>query len=149
MRSHGCVAASSSPWTDSIHALAAGEQLVRRGDDLVDQALGLGLRRLHARALQEDVHQRVLDAEHADRAGDAAATGQQAEGDLGQADLVAAVGRDAVVAGERDLEAAAERGAVDGRDDGLAERLELAQRRLDRLDVRRTALARRPAWPAS
>ena len=70
----------------------------------------------------------VLEAEHADRAGDAAAAGQQAERDLGQADLVAAVGRDAVVTGERDLEAATECGAVDGRDDGLAARLELAQR---------------------
>src|SRR5690349_189915 len=77
---------------------------------------------------------------------DAAAAGQQAEGDLGQADLVAAVDRDAVVGGERDLEATAERGAVDGRDDRLREGLETAQGRLDDLhrleDLRRVGLGR-------
>ena len=100
--------------------LGGAEQLIGR-DDLVDQALGLGDGRLHARALDEDVHDRVLDAEHPDGAGDAATAGEQAEGDLGQADLVATVRRDAVVTRERDLEAAAECGAVDGRDDGLAD----------------------------
>ena len=56
---------------------------------------------------------------------DAAAAGQQAEGDLGQAELrLRVVERDAVVAGERDLEAAAERGAVERGDDRLAERLQ-------------------------
>ena len=69
---------------------------------------------------EQELHQRIGDAEHADGARDAAATGQQAEGRLGQADLVAAVDRDAVVGRERDLEAATERGAVDRRDDGLA-----------------------------
>ena len=37
------------------------------------------------------------------------------------------VGGDAVVTRQRDLEAAAERGAVDGGDDGLAEGLQRAQ----------------------
>ena len=44
------------------------------------------------------------------------------------------VGDDPVVARERDLKAAAERGAVDGGDDGLAEGLQLAQVGLDALD---------------
>ena len=51
---------------------------------------------------------------------------------LGEADCdLRVVDDDPVVAGERDLEAAAERGAVDRRDDRLAERLQAAQRRLD------------------
>lgn len=58
--------------------------------------------------------------------------GQQAEGDLGQADLGAGgVQGDAVVAGEGDLVAAAEGRAVDGGDDRLAEGLDAAQRLLD------------------
>ena len=69
------------------------------------------------------------------RAGDAAAAGQQAQRHLGEADDQRPdVGGDAVVAGQRDLQAAAERGAVDGGDDGLAERLQLAQVGLDALD---------------
>ena len=43
--------------------------------------------RLEAGALEQHVHQRRLDAEHPDDAGDAAAAGEQAEGRLGQADL--------------------------------------------------------------
>ena len=50
------------------------------------------------------------------------------------------VDRDPVVAGQRDLEAAAERGAVDRGDDRLAERLEPAQVGLDRLERREDAL---------
>ncbi len=44
------------------------------------------------------------------------------------------VGDDAVVTRQRDLQAAAERGAVDGGDDRLAEGLERAQVGLDALD---------------
>ena len=74
--------------------------------------------RLEAGALEQHVHQRRLDAEHPDDAGDAAAAGQQAEGGLGQADLdLGVVDDDPVVAGQGDLEAAAERGAVDRGDD--------------------------------
>ena len=74
------------------------------------------------------VHQRVDDAEHAHRAHDAAGAGQQAELDLGEAELdLRVVDGDAVVAGQGDLQAAAERGAVDRGDDRLAERLEAAQ----------------------
>ena len=62
------------------------------------------------------------------RAGDAAAAGQQAQRHLGEADDGARdVGDDAVVARERDLQAAAERGAVDGGDDRLAQGLQRAQ----------------------
>ena len=47
---------------------------------------------------------------------------------LGEADNEALdVGGDAVVTRQRDLQATAERGAVDRGDDGLAEGLELAQ----------------------
>ena len=75
-------------------------------------------------------------AEQADDAGDSAAAGQQAEGDLGQAELrLRVVQCDAVVAGERDLEAAAQSRAVERRDDRLAERLETTQVGLDRSDT--------------
>ena len=56
------------------------------------------------------------------------APGQQAELDLGEAELgLRIVEHHAVVAGERDLQTAAERGAVDRGDDGNAERLQAAQ----------------------
>ena len=88
-----------------------------------------------------------LDAEHPDDAGDAAAAGQQAEGRLGQADLGrGVVDDDPVVAGQRDLEAAAEGGAVDRGHDRAWERLEPAQVGLDRLDAgedRRGVVGRR------
>ena len=62
------------------------------------------------------------------RAGHAAGAGQQAELDLREAEHdLGVVERDAVMRGERDLQAAAERRAVDGGDDGLAERLQPAQ----------------------
>ena len=41
----------------------------------------------------------------------------------------------AVMGGERDLQAATERGAVDGRDDGDAQRLDAAQGGLDLADA--------------
>ena len=88
----------------------------------------MALAGLEPGALAQHLHERLLDAEHPHGAGDAAAAGQQAQRDLGQADLAALdVGGDAVVAGQRDLQAAAERGAVDRGDDGLAQRLQLAQ----------------------
>ena len=65
---------------------------------------------------------RGLQAEHAYDARHAAAAGEQAEGGLGQADLDrAVVDGDAVVGGERDLEPAAEGGAVDRGDDRARE----------------------------
>ena len=62
------------------------------------------------------------------RAGDAAAAGQQAQRHLGEADdQPLDVGGDAVVTRQRDLQAAAQRRAVDGGHDRLTERLECAQ----------------------
>ena len=96
-----------------------------------DETGVLGLLRPELGALAEHLHDAVGDAEHAGHPGDAAAAGQQAELDLGQADLGAGdVGDDPVVAGERDLEAAAQRRAVDRGDDRLAELLEPAELRL-------------------
>ncbi len=108
-------------------ALGSGDEVVARRHDLVDQAEFLGLRGAQLLALHEQAHQRVDDAEHAHGAGHAAAARQQAELDLGEAELeLGIVDRDAMVAGQRDLEAAAQRGAVERRDDGLAERLQPA-----------------------
>ena len=106
------------------------------------------LRRAQPLALQQELHQRVDDAEHAHRAHDAAGAGQQAELDLGEAEHgLRVVDDDAVVAGQRDLQAAAERGAVDRRHDRLAERLQPAQLRPCRSrtivgDLRRVVLGR-------
>jgi hypothetical protein len=83
-------------------------------------------------ALEQHLQQRVGDAQQPYGADDAAASGQQAERDLGAADLGAGrVEGDAVVAGERDLVAAAQGRAVDRGDDGLAEGLDAAQVALD------------------
>ena len=118
-----------------IHALAAGTSSSTVGSDLVDQADFLGLGRVEPGALAQDLHERLLDAEHPHGAGHAAATGQQAQRDLGQADDAALdVSGDAVVTRQRDLQTTAERGAVDGGDDRLAEGLQPAQVALDGLD---------------
>ena len=61
-----------------------GEQLLLGGGDLVDQAVLQGAARAVLGALEQHLQQRVGDAQQADGAGDAAAAGQQAEGDLGQ-----------------------------------------------------------------
>src|SRR4029079_6470481 len=87
--------------------LGGGQQVVGC-DEFVDEALLLRLLGLVALTLQEHLEQCGLDAEHADRAYDAAATGQQTERHLGEPDLVAALRRDAVMTGERDLEATTE-----------------------------------------
>ena len=109
--------------------LGAGEQFVGR-HDLMDQAHAFGGLDRQVLALEQDrrgVH-------HADQARDAlgaAAARQQAELDLGLADPGPRVGRgDAVVAGERDLEAAAQRGAVDRRHDRLTAGLLVAEQPL-------------------
>ena len=83
-------------------------------------------------ALHQPLHQRVDDADHPHAAHHAAAARQQAELDLREAELdLRVVDGDAVVSGQRDLEAAAQRAAVDRGHDRLAERLEPAQLRLD------------------
>lgn len=85
--------------------LRGGHQLLDRGHDLVDQSDLLGLHRSTLLPLEQHLHERVLQAEHADGAHDPATTGQQAEGDLGQADLDALhVRGDAVMRGQGDLE---------------------------------------------
>ena len=85
-------------------------------------------------ALQQHLHQAVGDAEQPDDAHDPAAARKQTEGHLGQAELrLGVVQRDAVVAGQRDLEATAERGAVQRGDDRPAQRLHAPQVGLDLL----------------
>jgi hypothetical protein len=115
--------------------LRGGEQLLRGGDQLVDQAQLLGLGGLVPLALEEHVEQSALDAQQAHGARHATAAGQQSQAHLGQADLAAlGVERDAVVGGEGDLVAAAERGAVDGRHDRLAQLLQAPHVRLHAVD---------------
>ncbi len=106
-------------------------------DDRVDQAelrRGLG----PDRRAGGDHLERLLGADDARQALRAAGAGQQAELDLGQAELRARHG-DAVVGDERDLEPAAQRGAVDRGDDGLGAVLDR------RLDVVEGGAARRLA----
>ena len=108
-----------------------GDELLARRHQLVDDPELHGLGRTMALALQQQRHQRVDDPEHPYRAHDAAGTGQQPELNLGEAELDRGViERDPVVARQADLEAAAQRGAVDRGDDRLAERLEAAEHRL-------------------
>ena len=90
------------------------------GDDLVDDAERLGLRRRHVAAGDDHLHRR-LRADQARQALRAAAARQDADQHLGQADLGARHG-DPVVAGERMLEPAAERVAVDRSHHRLAAR---------------------------
>jgi hypothetical protein len=107
------------------------------GFRFVDQAVGrcelvdgAEFQRLGGLDVAAAQHQRQggLRADEAGQALGAAGAGQQPDAGLGQAQLdVARVGGDAVVRREADLEAAAERGAVDGRGDRLAAGLERAQ----------------------
>ena len=79
-------------------------------------------------ALEQQLHERVDDAEHPHRAGHAAGARQQPELDLGKPELdLGVVEGDAVMAGQADLQAAAERGAVDRGHHGLAQRLQPPQ----------------------
>ena len=87
-------------------------------DDAVDQADGEGV--LGAESACRDVHhlQRLLDAGDARQPLRPARARQQAELDLGNAELRVGHG-DPIVGAERDLEPAAERRAVDRRDHRL------------------------------
>jgi len=106
------------------------------GDDLVDQTEVERRARGVARAGQQHRVERAGDPEQAGGADHAAAGGQQPQPDLGQADPVAwRVGDDPVVRRQRELEPAAESGAVDRGDDRAAERLQRAQLRLDVAEV--------------
>ena len=118
-----------------IHALAAGTSSSTEPTSSSTRPVSLACAGLNRVPWRQHVHERVLDAEHPHGAGDAAAAGQQAQRHLGEADDEALdVGGDAVVTRQRDLQAAAERGAVDGGDDRLAEGLQRAQVPLDALD---------------
>src|SRR5262249_61876040 len=86
-----------------------------RSDDLVDEAVVERLRGRHRIAAQNH-RQRLVDADQARKPLGAAGTGQDAELDLKQAEPGRGRG-DAIVAGEGDLEAAAERRAEEGRDE--------------------------------
>ena len=124
------------PWLDrlgiGLDPRARGrDQVVTRRDDLVDHAELQRLGGPQALALQQQRHQRVDDAEHPHAAHDAAGAREQAELHLGEADdRLGVVDDHAVVAGQADLQAAAERRPVDRRHHRLAERLQAAQQRL-------------------
>ena len=78
-----------------------------------------------ALALQERLHQRACDSQETNGADHAAGPRQQPELDLREADHgLGVVDDDPVMTGQADLESAAERCAVDRRDDRPAERLE-------------------------
>ncbi len=102
-------------------------------DDLVDEPLLERVRSAEAPAGQQHVLQRGRDAEQARHPYGAARAGHQPERHLGEPDHHPGVTRrDPVVARQRDLVPAAERRAVDRRDDRAAEGLQPSQRRRDR-----------------
>ena len=91
--------------------------------DLVDQAGGGALGGVDERACGDEL-QGLLDADRARQPLRAAGARDDAELDLGQAQLAHVLGGDAVVAAERQLQPAAQRRAVDGRHDRLGGRLD-------------------------
>ena len=106
----------------------------------------LGAVEIELIALEQEL-QRVSRRHHARDALGAAGAGEQPDLDLGQAEAgLAVVGGDAVVAGEAKLEAAAERGAVDRRDERLAAGLDapVELRQLAALVEQRVAAASSP-----
>src|SRR5690606_16496511 len=113
-----------------------GEHVVAVSGQFVDDVQRLGFFRVHFVALQQHVHQRVLDAEHAHHAGDAAATGQQAQLHFRQTELgFRVVDGHAVMTRQRDFQATTERGAVQCGDDRLAEGFQGAQLRVDHVQA--------------
>ena len=142
LRGLGVVAVLEDPLLGGRH------QLVARRHQLVHQLLLQRVGRLEPGALQQHVHQRALQPQHPGHPGHAPSAGQQAERRLGQADLgLRVVEQDAVLAGERDLEPAAERRAVDRGDDGLGQLLQAAQVGLHALDLGEDAAVRPRGWP--
>ncbi|MNQ66869.1 hypothetical protein D3C85_813710 [compost metagenome] len=117
-----------------LHGLAAvldpglgGLDRLTLFDHLVDDACALGVVRTEGLALGHG-HHGGLDADQARQALGAAAAGEEADLDLGQAQLDLVVVLDhAIVAGEGEFEAAAQRQAVDGRGHRLAAGLQRAQ----------------------
>ena len=93
----------------------------------MNEPIRFGLRGRHVAAFEQQ-RQRRHDADQPRNALRAACAGAKPNLHLGLADLdVFAIGAHPVMAGERDLEAAAKRGAVDGAGDGLAAGFEPAQ----------------------
>jgi hypothetical protein len=112
-----------------------GHQLGVAVDQRVHEAQLLRLGRAEQLALQQ-VGLRAHQAELARHLGDAAAAGDQAQRDLGQAELrLGVVHRDAVMAHQRHLPAAAQRRAVQAAHHRLAEGLDDAEVLLDALDL--------------
>uniref|UniRef100_A0A0N4Z3R5 PE-PGRS family protein n=1 Tax=Parastrongyloides trichosuri TaxID=131310 RepID=A0A0N4Z3R5_PARTI len=103
-----------------------GGQGLARFDHFIDDADGLGFGGVDRRAGQHQV-ERGLHARQTWHTLGAAGARQQADGHFRQADLGPGRG-DAVVRRQRELEAAAERDALDGRRDRLADRLQRAKR---------------------
>ena len=94
-----------------------------------------GAHRINPLAFQQ-VGQRGFEPEQFGQAHHAAASGKQAQGDFGQAELYRAmVAGEAVIAGQRQFEAAAEGRAVDRRDHRHGQLFQAAQLALDRADA--------------
>jgi hypothetical protein len=105
-----------------------GQHLLGRGGQLVDDPDLQRGGRFVPLPLGQHLHEPVLDAEHPGDPHDAAGSGQQAQRHLGQpVDHALGVQPDPVVAGQPDLQTAAQRGAVHGRDHRPAQRLQLAE----------------------
>ena len=104
--------------------LAGAWQQAVGGQDLVDQAPALGLGGLHPAAGEQQVHGDMVG--DAPRQLDRGGVRQRAGVDLGQAEADM-LGRQDQVAGQRQLEAAADRHAVEGGDHRLVEVGQLLQ----------------------
>ena len=104
-------------------------------DDLIDDALFLGLVHLDVATLEHHV-ERVLRANQTRKTLRAAGTGQQPDLDLGQTDF--RIGqRNAVIAGKREFETAAERHLFDRCDEGFLALLDRGDHVANRLGLRR------------
>ena len=115
--------------------LGGRHQLLDRRQHLVDQPGLLGLGRLEPGALRQHRDESVLNTQHSHRAGHPTGTRQQAQRHLGEAELrTLHVGRYAVVTGQRDLQAAAERGTIECGHRRFTQRLQRPQILLHPLD---------------
>ena len=118
--------------------LRARQELVDPRDKLVDQPQLESLGWTEPLPGQQHLLQPGRDPEAAHHAHHSAAGGQEPQPGLRQAELAARhIRDDPVVAGQRQLQAAAERGPVDRRHHRLAQGLQRAQLRLDAIQVRR------------
>ena len=114
--------------------LGRRHQIARR-HHFVDELHRLGAADAELVALEQKL-QRVGRRQHARDALRAAAAGKQADLDFRQAEpRLVVVGNDAVMAGERELEAAAHRRSVERRDPGLAAGLDAAEGQRELADL--------------